>query len=147
MVVSCAYGQSLVFGPELFSSESGESQRVVKRFSVQDVSQKFIVSVQGGMGSDEGGASGSIEINGVLIASPDELGKQFKLLKKPVTLQKQNDIAVEVTGEADAPVIVTMSSLKAQNVTAKIPPIGGAVILRVCRLYSLPALLMLLRMS
>ncbi len=124
---SCAYGHSLVFGPEFFSSENGKSQGVVKRFSVQDVSQKFIVSVQSGRCSEEMGCRGTVNINGELVASPDELGKQFKMLTKPVKLQKQNDISVEVTGEADAPIIVTIMSLEERTVAAKIPPIGGAV--------------------
>ena len=126
-LISCAYGHTLVFGPEFFSSENVESQRVVKSFSVQDVSQKFFVSIQNGINSEQRVAKGAVSINGKLVATPDELGEQFKILTKPVKLQKQNDISVEVTGEADAPVIVTIISLKAQTVTAKIPPIGGAV--------------------
>ena len=70
---------------------------------------------------------GAIEINGKPVVAPDELGKQFKMLKKPVTLQKQNDISVEVAGEADTPVIVTIMSQEEHTVTAKIPPIGEAV--------------------
>ncbi len=126
-LVSCAYAHSLVFGPEFFSSESGKSQRVVKRFSVQDVSQKFFVSVQGGSGSEKGVGGGAININGKLIFSPDEFGKQPKMITKSVTLQKQNKISVEVTGETDATIIVTIMSLEEQRVTATIPPIGEAV--------------------
>ena len=128
-LVSRAYGQSLVFGPELFSSEGGKSQRVVKHFSIQDVSQKFIVSVQSGRGSEKGVARGAIDINGEPIVSPDEIGKQFKMLKKPVKLQKQNDISVEVAGEADAPIIVTIMSQEEYSVTAKMPPVGETVYL------------------
>ncbi len=126
-LISCAYGHTLVFGPEFFSSESGKSQRVVKSFSVQDVSQKFIVSVQSGRGSEKGVVRGAININGKVIFPADEFGKQSKMLTKPVTLKKQNKISVEVTGEADAPVIVTIMSLEAQRATAKIPPIGEAL--------------------
>lgn len=126
-LISCAYGHTLVFGPELFSSENGKSQRVVKSFSVQDVSQKFFVSVQSGRGSEKGVVRGAININGKLIFPPDELGKQSKMLTKPVKLKKQNKISVEVAGEVDAPIIVTIMSLEEQRVTAKIPPIGEAV--------------------
>jgi len=122
---SFAYGHSLVFGPELFSSESGKSQRVVKHFSVQDVSQKFFVSVQSD--SEKGIGRGAIKINGKLIASTDELGKQLKMLTKPIKLKKKNVISVEETGEA--PIIVTIMSLEEQTVTAKIPPLGDKVIL------------------
>ena len=126
-LISYAYGHSLVFGPEFISSENGKSQRVIKSFSVQDVSQKFIVSVQSGRSNEKGVARGAININGELIFPPDELGKQAKMLTKPVKLKKQNKISVEVAGEADAPIIITIMSLEEQRVTAKIPPIGDAV--------------------
>jgi len=126
-LVSLAYGHSLVFGPEFFSSESGKSQRMVKRFSVHDVNQKFFVSVQNGLSSEQKVAKGTVSINGELIATPDELGKQFKILTKPITLQKENDISVEVTGEAGASLIVTIMSLENRTVTATIPPVGDAV--------------------
>lgn len=126
-LVSCAYGQSLVFGPEFFSGEGGQSRRVVKSFSVQDVNRKFVVSVQGGMGGEGGVTGGAIDINGERIASPDDFGRRFKMLKKPVNLQKQNDISVEVSGGTDAPVIVTVMGLEEHTVAAKVPPIGEAV--------------------
>jgi len=127
VLVSLAYGHSLVFGPEFFSSESGKSQRVVKRFSVHDVNQKFFVSVQNGLSSEQKVAKGTVSLNGELIATPDKLGKQFKILTKPITLQKENDISVEVTGEAGASLIVTIMSLENRTVTATIPPVGDAV--------------------
>ena len=126
-LVSCAYGHTLVFGPESISSESGKSQRVVKRFSVQDVNQKYFISVQNGSGGEKSIGRGAIKINGKLIVSSGELGKQFKMLTKPVKLQKQNKILVEGVGEA--PIIVTIMSLAEQRVTAKIPPLGDKVIL------------------
>lgn len=126
-LVSLAYGHSLVFGPEFFSSESDKPQRVVKRFSVHDVNQKFFVSVQNGISSEQKVAKGTVSINGELVATSDEFGKQFKILTKPVTLQKKNDISVEVTGEAGASLIVTIMSLENRVVTATIPPVGEAV--------------------
>ncbi len=45
-LASNAYGQSLIFGPEFFPGERGKFQPVVKSFTVQNASQKFIVSVQ-----------------------------------------------------------------------------------------------------
>lgn len=124
---SCAYGQSLVFGPEFFSGKRGEAPQEVKSFTVQDTSQKFIVSVQSGKDSKNGRARGAINLNGELIFSPDELGKQLKMLTKHVKLQNRNDISAKVTDEADAPIIVTIMRLGEHTVTAKIPPIGDAV--------------------
>lgn len=125
--ISCAYGHSLVFGPEFFSGEGGKSQQIVKAFSVQDTSQKFIVSVQSGSGGEKGAASSAIRINGKPIFPSEKIGQQTRMLVKAVKLQKQNRISVEATGEVDAPIIVTIMSLKEQRVTANIPPIGNVV--------------------
>lgn len=122
---SCAYGHSLVFGPEIFSSKSGKSQRVVKRFSVSDADQQFLISVQSGKGGEKGVAGAAIDLNGERIVSHGEISKQFKMLTKPVKLKKQNDISVEVTGESGSPIIVTIMSLNEQTVTARISPLGG----------------------
>jgi len=138
-LVTFAHGHSLVFGPEFFSSESGKPQRVEKRFSVHEVNQKFFVSIQNGINSEKRLAKAAVRINGNLIATPDELGKQFKILTKPVTLQKKNDISVEVTGETDASIIVTIMSLEKRTVTATIPPLGEAVDLEGYALVIFPA--------
>lgn len=138
-LISCAYGHTLVFGPEIFSSESGKSQQVIKHFSVHDINEKFFVSVQIGSDSEKGVAKATININGKLVFSPDEIGKPFKMLTKPVKLQKQNDISVEMAGESDSPIIVTIMSLKAQRVTAKISPLGGRVNLEEYALVTFPA--------
>lgn len=136
-LVSFAYGHSLVFGPELFSSESGKSQRVIKRFSVHDASQKFFVSVQSGSAGEKGTGRGAIKINGKLVVSSDEIGKQLRMLTKPVKLKKKNVISVEGTGKA--PIIVTIMSLKEQTVTVKIPPLGDKVILEGYATIEFPA--------
>lgn len=138
-IIACAYAHSLVFGPEIFSSESGRSQPVVKHFSVHDINQKFFISVQSGSDSEKGTAKGTININGNPVFSPDEIGKPFKMLTKPVKLQKQNDISIEMTGESDSPIIVTIMSLKAQRITAKISPLGGRVNLQEYALVTFPA--------
>jgi hypothetical protein len=137
--VSVAHGRALVFGPELFSSESGKSQRVVKRFSVHDINQEYFISIQNGMSSENRAASGTVSINGKPVVTPGELGKQFKILTKPIALKKKNDISVEVAGDDDASIIVTIMSLEKRTVTATVPPIGGAVSLKGYALAVFPA--------
>ena len=123
--VSCAYGQSFVFGPEFFSSESGRPQRAVKSFSVQDTSREYILSVQSQWSSDTRGGRSSIDINREFFVSRDELLRKPKVFKESLTLQKQNDISIEVTAKADAPVLVTIMSVEEHAATIKIPPVGG----------------------
>ena len=128
-LVSGAYGHTLVFGPEIFSSESGKSQPIVKDFSVHDVNQKFFISVQSGKSDAKKMGMGGIKINGQSVFTPDELGKQAKMITKPIRLKKKNKVSVEVAGESDARIVVTIMSLKVQTVTLKIPPLGDKVTL------------------
>lgn len=124
--VSCAYGHALVFGPEFFSSEGGKPRQVVKNFSIQDDSQKFIVSVQSGAGSEKGAVRGAININGKRIFPPVKMGAQPRMYTKHIKLKKQNKISADVASEVAAPV-VTIISLEEQKVSAQIPPIGDAL--------------------
>ncbi|MFZ2301917.1 MAG: hypothetical protein WAW10_08620 [Gallionella sp.] len=125
--ISCAYAHSLIFGPEFFSSEDGKSRQIIKNFSVQDASQRYIVSVQNGASSKKGAIRGGININGKLIFPAVEMGERPKMFTKYVRLQKKNKISVDVANGAAMPIIVTVMSLKEQAVTARIPPIGNAV--------------------
>lgn len=124
---ACAYGQTLVFGPEFFSNTSGEPQRVVKSFSVADIDQEFVLSVQSGTGRGKGVGSGTIKVNGKQIVSLPEFGTRFKVVTKSLRLQEKNEISVEVAGETDAPIVVTIMSIGEHTVAAKVPPIGEAV--------------------
>lgn len=126
-LVSCAYGHSLVFGPEIYSSESGKSRRAVKSFVVNDVNRKYFISVQSEKSSAQKSGRGAIRINGKLVFPADRLGKQPKMLTKSIRLKRQNKISVDVAGQSNAPVIVAIMSLEEQTVTAKVPPIGEAV--------------------
>ncbi|MBI4936813.1 MAG: hypothetical protein HY846_01085 [Nitrosomonadales bacterium] len=130
----CSYGHSLVFGPEVYFSDSGKSRREVKKFTVEDINQKFIISVQVHAGGESKAGSIVIKLNGKPIFSANELGKQqktlaqlIKLLAKPVKLQKRNEISVETASESDEPVIVTIMSLEERAIAGKVPPIGEAV--------------------
>lgn len=124
---SCAYGQPFVFGPELFFSEGGIPKRVVKSFTVQDIDQEFILSVQSKWSHDPRGGRSSMNVNQEYFVSRDDLLRKPRIFKKPVTLQKQNEISVEVSGEADAPILVAIMSMGEHKVNAKVLPIGEAV--------------------
>ena len=125
--LSGAWGQPLVFGPEFFSSESGTSVRKAKSFSVQDTDQEFILSVQSWWGSDTRGDRSSLDVNQEFFVSRDDILRKPKIYKKPVRLEKQNNISVETTANASMPVFVTIMSLKEHATTAKISPSGGVV--------------------
>lgn len=129
-----SYGHTLVFGPEVYSSDSGKSRREVKKFTVEDVNQKFIISVQAHVGRESKAGSTVIKLNGKPIFSANEFGKRqktvaqlIKLFAKTVKLQKRNEISVETANAPDEPVIVTIMSLEGRAIAGKVPPIGEAV--------------------
>lgn len=120
-----AYAQPPVFGPEFFFGEAGESKRVIKEFSAQDASKKYILSIQSGENRGKKNKV-RISINGKRVALPDELRERL-MVTELVTLQKKNEMSVEITGEADAPFLVTIMNTEEHTATAQIPRIGGAV--------------------
>ena len=121
----CAYGQLLVFGPDFFFSEAGNSQRVTKDFPVQDTNQKYLLSIQCGESGDKG-IKATITINGDRIAMPAEF-RDHLMITEPVSLRKQNEISVEATSEADASLLVAIMSMEKHTVTAEIPLLGKIV--------------------
>ena len=128
VLIPAAYGQPLVFGPELFLHNQANTSRVVRSFSVKDVGREFILSVQSGGSSKKGIGRGTVEINGEVVASLD-LGDQFKMLTKSVNLQRENDISVAMADGAGASILVSIMNQEEHNITAKVPPIGETVTL------------------
>lgn len=122
-LIPTAHGQSLVFGPAFFPDDRGSSQQIVRSFSVQNVNQKFMLSIQTGGGNEKRAGRGIIEINGEPVALL-EIGKQFRMSMKPVSLQHQNDISIAKTGEDGASIIVTIMSTEKHAMTDLVPPIG-----------------------
>ena len=126
-VIPVSYGHTLVFGPELFHSENGKMQRIRRSFSVQDTNQKFYISVQNGASNEKDLARGAVNINRKPVFPPAAIGKQSKMFVKRVTLQKQNEISVDVSSDATTPAIVTIISLEEQTKTVIIPQLGEAI--------------------
>ena len=67
-LISVAYGQSLIFGPEFLPNDYGKSLRTLHSFSVEDDKQNFILSIQGGGNSEENAGRCIVEINGTIAA-------------------------------------------------------------------------------
>lgn len=126
-LIACAHGETLIFGPEFFTSEGEKTQRVSKSFSVKNPDQQFILSVQNGERGEGSIGKAIIAINGVTVVSPDEFNKNFKILTKPVKLQQHNDVAVEVISKPDTSILVTIMSTEDHAAKANIPPLGGTI--------------------
>jgi hypothetical protein len=121
--IPAACGQSLIFGPEFFSGDGGKSLRVVRSFAVQDVNQKYILSIQSGGSSEHRAGTGTVEINGEIVVSLD-VGERFEALTKPVRLRENNDIVIDGRIGAGASIVVTIMNMEDHAVTARVPPNG-----------------------
>ena len=103
-----AHGQTTIFGPEVYTRDTGKPQNIVKSFSVQNLTQEFTISVQNGEGKCGKVSSAVIELNGVRVVAPNEFNKQVDLITKPINLQEENEIAVQVRSEPGTSIVVTI---------------------------------------
>lgn len=101
-----AHGQTTIFGPEVYTRDTGKPQNIVKSFSVQNLTQEFTISVQNGEGKWGKVSSAVIELNGVRIVAPNEFNKQVDLITKPINLQEENEITVQVRSEPGTSIVV-----------------------------------------
>lgn len=116
------------FGTERYVREPGPPQRVLRRFCVGEGTRRFILTVENGRGGGRGEnvTSAVVELNGVRVVGPEELGKQVDRIRKRVDLEDQNEIVVEVRGQPGTSVDVTVGR---EEVSETIAPSGGSVTL------------------
>jgi hypothetical protein len=100
--------QIAIFGPEKYTRQTGPPQTNTKTFSVQNAVAPFTLIVQNGEGKRGRVSSAVIILNGTRIVGPNDFNKQVDLINKPVSLQQQNQIAVEVRSEPGTSLIVTI---------------------------------------
>jgi hypothetical protein len=105
---SYSFGQTPVFGPEVYTRGTGKPQKVTKTFSVQNINQEFTLNVQNGEGKRGRVSSAVVEINGIRVVGPSEFNKQVDLITRPVNLQQQNEISVEVRSEPGTSLIISI---------------------------------------
>lgn len=105
---SSAHAETPVFGPEEYVRETGKPQQVSNTFSVQDPSADYSIVVQNGEGKRGRVSSAIIYLNGERIIEPDEFNKQVDVITKPVSLDEQNELAVQVRSEPGSSLIVTV---------------------------------------
>ncbi len=92
-----AHGQqTIIFGSGTFTCGTGKPQRVVTNFSVNLPLQDFTISVQNEEGRHGRISSAVVELNGLPVVGPNDFNKQVDLITKPVSLQGQNSLAVEL---------------------------------------------------
>ncbi|MBE9572081.1 MAG: pentapeptide repeat-containing protein [Proteobacteria bacterium] len=107
--VSDSFGQdSVPFEPQKFIREAGKPEKIVKPFAAENIAGKHTLIVQNG---DEKGSkvtSAVIYLNGQRVVRPGEFNKNVDWITKTVTLEEQNEIAVEIRGKPDTWIVVTI---------------------------------------
>lgn len=108
--IPLAYGDTIVFGPEVYTRGTGKPQKIVKSFSAIRGQKRVPVtlSIKNGEGKKGKVTSAVIEINGVQVLGSEEFDKQIDEIKLPIKLDEQNEIAVEVRGEPGTYITVTV---------------------------------------
>jgi hypothetical protein len=104
-----AQGQnSIVFGPEKFTRNAGQPQVITRTFSIQDSSQNHTLIIQSGLNGENRVSSAVVKLNGMTVASQSDFNQQTGLIIKPVDLQQRNTISIELRGQPNSSLVVTV---------------------------------------
>lgn len=91
-----------VYGPQLYVRVDGEPITVSNNFRVKNTSTAYTLRIHnGGLVDDvyDKVSSTVVYINGQLVVAPNELNQNVSYLEKPVVLQQDNIINVQVRGK------------------------------------------------
>jgi len=111
---------TVVFGPETFTRDKGKPQTVSKTFAVEDPAGEFTLLVQNGVSESSQTSSAVIELNGELIAGPNDFNQQVIAFDKPVSLGQQNLITVEIRGAPGSSIVVSILKGSAASIFPKL---------------------------
>jgi uncharacterized protein YjbI with pentapeptide repeats len=102
-------GQNFVpLAPQKFVREKGKPEKIAKTFAAQNIAGKHTLIVQNGEGKGSRVTSATIYLNGQEVVGPDEFNKNVDWITKPVLLEEQNEIAVEIRSKPGTWIVVTI---------------------------------------
>jgi len=90
---------------------------VDKNFSVTNAGSYTLCIINGDAAGNNRISSAVISINGIEVASPNEFNQQVGTITKPVTLNKDNLISVEVRSSPGSYITVTILGPPKINIT------------------------------
>ena len=120
----CCSG-SPVFGPVVYQRDTAKPVVVDKNFSVTNAGSYTLCIINGDAAGNNRISSAVISINGVEVVSPNEFNQQVGTITKPVTLNKNNLISVEVRSSTGSYITVTILGPPKINITS---PANGSTI-------------------
>jgi YD repeat-containing protein len=89
-----------VFGPEQFVRGAGAPQRITRTFALPpQAGSQCTLTVQNGDSSKTRVTSATLQLNGAVVVSPADFKRTVTRIDKPVSLQPQNTLIVELNGK------------------------------------------------
>lgn len=102
LLVAPAYaGTFSAFGPKVYVRQTGAPVTVTDSFTVLNPNTQYTLHlVNGGLQDDTADfvSSATVKVNGVLVIAPQDLNQNTTTVDRPVQLQANNTIAVELHG-------------------------------------------------
>jgi hypothetical protein len=116
-------GTWAAFGPESFVRGTGGSIAVPRTFSVLNPNTSYTLRINnGGAQGEFARATGSVFLNGVQIAGPNDLNRQTSLFQKQVIVQIHNRLIIKLLSPAG-----TGIALEIVGVDNDLPSISGVI--------------------
>jgi hypothetical protein len=119
-----AWGQTPMWGPEVFVRGTGQPVTDTMYFSVPDSTWQYTIVVQNGVSSGIRVSSATIRINGEVIVGPNEFNQNVSEITKPLRLRKDNQVTVRLTSKPGGTITV---AIYGPSSTTAITPQGGTV--------------------
>lgn len=128
-----------VYGPKTFSRASGGPARVTEKFTVANPAGKFTLLID-----NQTVSSASVRLNGTEVVRENDFNQRTFQISRPVQLQAENEIAVELRGRpgesmvlrivgeaANATLAIRVFELDPAQPDGKGPALGAGVNIRI----------------
>jgi hypothetical protein len=102
LTVPARAGTFSAFGPKVYTRQTGAPVTVTDSFTVLNPNTQYTLHlVNGGLQDDTADfvSSATVTVNGVLVIAPQDLNQHTTTIDRPVQLQANNSIAVELHGK------------------------------------------------
>lgn len=107
--MTCYGEETVIFGPQQFTRGSGKPVMETVKFSSSYTGSGFILRIQNG--DDQGNnrvSSADVLLNGQTVAKPSDFNQQVEKIERAVSLNGNNELAVELNSQPGSFITVTI---------------------------------------
>lgn len=131
LTVPAHAGTFSAFGPKIYVRQSGTPVAVTDTFTVLNPNTQYTLHlVNGGLQDDTTDfvSSATVKVNGVLVVAPQDLNQNTTTVDRPVQLQANNTIVVELHGKPGGQVAIQFVGVDNDlpTITAQATPAANA---------------------